>query len=130
MTPIEIMQSVEALWPVEEPGKHFLSVPSHDPMSPIRGLVEQLQAGDIHEAIVLTKFDPSTRWWRLLIHHDPALFCAVDHRLKYPGAKGRATFPSVIVYFGNDLISFYKAFRHLGTIFRLYNSTRFKEVTP
>lgn len=128
MTPTEIEGVVQALWPVEELGRQFLSVPSHDPRPHIQDLVDQLEAGEINEAIVLTKFDSSTRWWALLIHHDPDLFCAVDHRLKYPGTKGSATFPSVIIYFGDNSIGFYKAFRHLGPIFRLYRPTRRYEI--
>ena len=76
--------------------------------------------GRITEAIVLVPARVDTRWWRLLWGASKRR-CLITGRLKFGDSKGGSTFPSALVYLGNNEEQFSEYFQDIGMIIQDWN---------
>jgi DNA N-6-adenine-methyltransferase (Dam) len=79
-------------------------------------LIKHVKAGDIQQAIALTKADNRTRWYADLMDSCDG-FCLYRGYLKFGEAASSAPFASVIFYFGDRFDHFDRAFSDLGWVY-------------
>lgn len=72
------------------------------------------ETGDINAAILLVPARTDTQWFRRLRSFPR---CFVWGRLKFSGSTNSAPFPSMVVYLGEDIQSFTRAFDDIGDIY-------------
>lgn len=99
-------------------GKIFLNPPYGDQLPKwIAKLKDELQVGNITEAVVLVAARPETRWFNSL---NDFIWCSIVGRLSFSGenSRGRAPFPSAAFYFGNHPDKFISVFRKFGPIYQ------------
>ena len=77
-------------------------------------LIGEYRAGRVLEAIALVPARTDTAWFRPLWKH--GALCFIDGRLKFSGYKSAAPFPSVAVYFGDNVDGFKTAFSPVGVV--------------
>jgi len=65
------------------------------------------------EAIAFVAARPDTRWWHELTR-DAAVVCFITGRVRFPGEKSGAPFPSALIYYGQNAHGFVKTLGHLG----------------
>lgn len=78
-------------------------------------VMDEYEAGNVKEAILLLPARTETRWFRRLTDFK---WCAVNKRIKFGGKDGSnsATFPSAIFYLGWQPKKFSKVFSKIGII--------------
>lgn len=64
------------------------------------------------ESITLIPARTDTKWF----HNYCNTICFIKGRLKFLGAKSSAPFPSMLVYFGNDVAYFHNYFQYIGKV--------------
>ena len=79
----------------------------------VEKLCEEFACGSVTEAIALVPARVDTEWFRLF--RDFAV-CFVNGRLKFSGHENSAPFPSAVVYLGQDVERFRKAFEKAGDV--------------
>lgn len=94
-------------------GRVFMNPPYGDVIGQwTQKLVAEYEAGRVTSAIALLPGRIDTAWFQPLFNY---AICAIRGRLKFSNADA-ATFPSVVVYFGDDLDGFISTFSALGVI--------------
>lgn len=87
----------------------------------VKKLHEEYQNGDIEAAIALLPARTDTRWWNDYVM--PYAMCFIRGRLRFVGAENSAPFPSVLVYYGDEIERFTAATADLGRVMTVYGHT-------
>jgi hypothetical protein len=103
-------------------GSIFLNWPYSDPMPWAEKLIAELESGQVVEAIVLCKLDPSVGWWQTLMTFGSPDLWVFDRRLQFGepealvaerlrkyaeagkpgGEKSSTNFPSAILHYRSN----------------------------
>ncbi len=99
-------------------GRTYINPPYGNELSSwIKKILKEYNNGRIPEAIILAPARTDTKWFQSLRQFPK---CFVIGRLKFGGgSKNSAPFPSMLVYLGLNVTSFYNAFSDIGDIYEL-----------
>jgi phage N-6-adenine-methyltransferase len=98
-------------------GRVFLNPPFSEVSKFLKKLISEIESGRVVEAIVLTKSDTRTKWYKQLRLNAQAL-CFAEGYHKFGTAENSATFGVLLSYFGNNPDRFGEVFRQFGVIGR------------
>ena len=101
-------------------GRVFLNPPYSQPLIEhfVIRLVNEVQAGHVREALLLTLNHTETKWFHVAESAAAAL-CLTKGRIKFVDARGQRVAPpqgQLFVYFGGQVERFRKVFRAFGSI--------------
>jgi hypothetical protein len=102
-------------------GRVYMNPPYGDEISAwVKKLHEEYQNGDIEAAIALLPARIDTAWFEYVL---PYAICRIRGRLRFVGADNSAPFPSVLVYYGDEVRRFQEATAALGQVLTVYGHT-------
>lgn len=79
-----------------------------------RKLRTEYEAGNVTAALALVPARTDTQWWQVL---GEFAVCFIVGRLKFSGHENSAPFPSAVIYLGDDVPAFIRAFKDAGAIY-------------
>lgn len=81
----------------------------------VEKLSSEYEAGRVTAAIALLPSRTDTQWWKRLREYP---VCFIQGRLTFVGSQDPAPFPSAVVYLGQDIARFCRAFADLGDVYQ------------
>jgi phage N-6-adenine-methyltransferase len=94
-------------------GRVFLNPPFSEVSKFLKKLVVEIESGRVVEAIVLTKSDTRTNWYKQLRLNAQAI-CFAEGYHRFGNASNSATFGVLLSYFGNNPGRFGEVFGQFG----------------
>ncbi len=94
-------------------GRVFLNPPFSEVSKFLKKLMAEIESGRVTEAIVLTKSDTRTNWYKQLRQNAQAL-CFADGYHRFGDADNSATFGVLLTYFGDNPDRFREVFAKFG----------------
>jgi hypothetical protein len=94
-------------------GRVFLNPPFSEVSKFLKKLMAEIESGRVTEAIVLTKSDTRTNWYKQLRQNAQAL-CFADGYHRFGDADNSATFGVLLTYFGDKPDRFREVFAKFG----------------
>ena len=94
-------------------GRVFLNPPFSEVSKFLKKLMAEIESGRVTEAIVLTKSDTRTNWYKQLRENAQAL-CLADGYHRFGDADNPATFGVLLTYFGDNPARFREVFAKFG----------------
>lgn len=102
-------------------GSVYMNPPYGDEIAEwVAKLVESYELGHVHQAIALLPARTDTAWMRMLADYPR---CFIWGRLHFSNSKNAATFPSVVVYLGEETGTFARVFQTIGDIYIKWGTT-------
>jgi phage N-6-adenine-methyltransferase len=99
-------------------GRVFLNPPFSQVSKFLKKLIAEVEKGKVTEAIVLTKNDTRTKWYKQLRQNAQAL-CLAEGYHQFGDAENSATFGVLLTYFGDKPDRFCEVFAKFGVCARL-----------
>ncbi len=94
-------------------GRVFLNPPFSEVSKFIKKLIAEIDSGRVTEAIVLTKSDTRTNWYKQLRQNAQSL-CFAEGYHRFGEADNSATFGVLLSYFGKNPARFREVFKQFG----------------
>lgn len=96
-------------------GRVFMNPPYGNTITDwISKLVESFNDGDVSEAIALVPARTDTAWMRQMSEYPR---CFIHGRLTFSGHANAATFPSMLIYLGDNVAKFAEVFSSIGDVY-------------
>lgn len=100
-------------------GRVYMNPPYGDLISGwVKKLHDEYQNGDVEAAIALVPLRGDTAWWFDYVM--PYAMCFIRGRLRFVGAENSAPFPSVLVYYGDEIERFKETTAPLGYVLTVH----------